>query len=187
MGTGGVAAGEISAYSAPLRACFYLSEPTSLPLLLPRRLDLMLMIPKGMVFTVTWGHIEDSHRKGCLSTSHRGLRCLSVTETHGPWSGGSCRMVPTVSWCHRGSIVHLMPEAGLSRTSGCFEVCTKLDFSLITIIPCCTRHPTSASARRSLKGIEDREAVPSPRPLQALLFRWKQRLLKGRIGKLLDV
>lgn len=48
MGTGGVAAGEISMHAAPLRAGFSLSEPT-LPPPLPKEAGAERMISKGMV------------------------------------------------------------------------------------------------------------------------------------------
>lgn len=94
--------------SAPLWACFYLSEPT-LPLLLLRRLDLLMVIPKGPFFIGICVHVEALPRKGCLSTSHEHFFWLlendpfQVIEETGMCSAGSCG----ISWCCCGPIVLL--------------------------------------------------------------------------------
>lgn len=64
-----MAAGEISGCSLHPSEPFYLSELT-LPLVLLRRLDLLVVIPKGSVFVVICAHMEALDRKDSLSTSN---------------------------------------------------------------------------------------------------------------------
>lgn len=120
----------------PLWAYLYRSE-TTLPLLLLRRLDLLVVIPKGPVFIVICAHVEALPRKGCLSASHEHFFWLlennpfQVIQETGMCSGA-------VGWA--GAAV--APECSCPSEQGdgvVFQDVQK-DFSLVTIIPCCTRH-----------------------------------------------
>lgn len=93
--------GDKHVLSAPLWVRFYLSEPTLLPLLLLRRLDLLMMIPKDTVFTVIWGHVEVAQAQainilfGCLSmTFSRWYRKPRAMQSWELWDGPCSQLVP---------------------------------------------------------------------------------------------
>lgn len=115
--------GDKHVLSMSLWACFYLSEPTLLPLLLSRRLFLLMMIPEGPVFTVIWHLVEAFLRVvqawaisilfGCWSmTLSRWYRKPWATQCWELWDG-LCQLVP--SWSHSAP-AHL--SQGCARQRG---------------------------------------------------------------------
>lgn len=117
---------------APLCACFYLSEPTS-PLFLLRRLDLLVVIPKSCFHCYLWPC------GGSLSTNHE-LFFLFAWEWPFPGGAGNWDVQWRELWDDELVLQWLLPI--WARPEQAMGWCLRVQkgFSLVTIIPCCTRH-----------------------------------------------
>lgn len=152
---------------APLWACSYPSEATW-PLLLLRRLGLLVLIPKGFLTIVICARVEPLPRKGPLSASHGQVVWLvqsgpfQVLQEAGKCSAGSCGM----GWCCCGPKVLLPIRA---RDGVMFQGVPEA-FSLGTTIPCGTRHLILLLWEGMAERVGSRGTVPSPCPLEGALF-----------------